>query len=482
MDTASATRAERERPNLSLSWRSHPIVTALVVAFAGVLIVALIQGPRPFYGDSSKYWRLASEFTRGGHFSLLNYADPLRGYAFPLAIYVLKMFASNTPVGKSDAATIFNVALFTLIGAVLAPQLAEITWPERRWGVFHRIALMALLLIFWSGDLSYPLTDFPALTIALFALAAISRSDSPAWMLLAGAAAGLAFNLRPAYLLLIPMLFVIVALAWFDQRGTRHASTARRAVGMALLVIGLVLVSLPQSLAVHRHYNTWSPVPGFKMAAGSNISITEEVLTKGMYEQRWDSFERPLGTPNAIAFPDVSGQRLLEQQPEQIIKSNGQYLGLVVSHPTVMIPLLVRHIINGLDARYSTIYVEKDPNGGHIWLRIGGFLLLFLALVRLLWPAARRRLGRVRWRYPLALAVCVLTAIPSAIETRYMLPIYLLTYILVITPGWPTPIGPAEAGLSRYRVLCVLAIAALVFGGFIWHMLSGVHSYVFYPL
>lgn len=481
MIATTPDKAERKRLGGWPLWRSHPTITALGVAFAATLLVGMLQGVRPFYADAGGYWGLASEFTQTGHFSLLNYTNPLRGYALPLALYGLKLIATNTFESQSTTVTILNVVLFSLIGAVLGPRLAEVIWPQRRWDALRRIALMAFLLIFWSGNLNYPMSDFPGLAMALLALVAISRSDRPAWMLLAGLAAGLTLNLRPAYLPLVAMLVAIVALTWFHERDVPHASVGRRALCVTMLVAGFTLVSLPQSLSANRYYNTWSPIPGSKTAPGANETLTEAVLTNGMSAQRWDSFERPLGTPNAIDYPDPSGKRLLEQQPEHKIKTAGQYVGLIVHHPGVMVPLLVRHVINGLDNRFSTVYVERHPNAGLVWLRIGGFILLFLALVRLFWPTARRRLGPIRWRYPLALALCVVTSIPSAIETRYMLPIYLLTYLLVLTPGWPNPIGPAEDGWRRFRTLGALSIAAVVFTAVVWHVVGSIHSYTVYP-
>jgi hypothetical protein len=476
LSTTTHSRAEPKLRKLSARRWWHPAGAAFGVAFAGALLVGLLQGVRPFYADATGYWSLAESFTRSGHFSLLDFESPVRGYVLPLVAYGLKEFAGGTFEGESTAATSFNVLIFALIGAVLAPRLAEIAWPGARWGFLRRLALTALLLVFWSGDLNYPLTDFPGLAMALLALVAVSRPDSPGWMLLAGIAAGATLNLRPAYLPLVLMLAVVVALTWFDQRAGKHASAARRALCTGLLIVGFVLVSLPQSLSAHRFFNTWNPIPG------SSTPLTEEVLTRGMYAQRWDSFEQPPVIPNAIAYGDESGRKLLDQQPGQTIKSSSQYVNLVLSHPTVMVPLLIRHVINGLDTRYSTIYVEHRASGGHIWLRIAGFLLVFLALVRLLWPTARRSLGRIRWRYLIALALACATSVPSAIETRYMLPIELLAYMLVLAPGWPNPIEPAGAGRGRLRTPVMLAIAGLAFTAIIWHVLSGVHSYLVHPL
>jgi hypothetical protein len=469
--TATPRLAEQLSPR-----RRYVPVAAFCIAFAAALAVGLIQGVRPFYADAEGYWALASTFTQTGHFSLLSFVSLQRGYFLPLVIYVLKLFTNGAFQEESNAATAFNVLLFALIGAVLAPRLAELAWPRQSWGFLRRIALTALLLIFWSGDLNYPLTDFPGLAMGLLALVAIARTDGPGWMLLAGMAAGATLNLRPAYLPLVLMLVVIVVLNWRSQRGYARASAARRALCASLLVVGFLLVSLPQSLSAHRYFNTWSPIPG----AGDHLA--QEVLSLGMTAQRWDSYERPVGVPNAIIYPYPAGKRLLEAQPEDKVNTLSQYVGVVVSHPAVMVPLLIRHLVNGLDVRYSTIYVENRASGGLLWLRIGGFLLTFLALVRLLWPAGRRSLGRIRWRYPVALVLCCVTSLASVMEPRYLLPIEILIYILVLSPGWPSPIGPREAGLARFRTAAALALAGVVFTAVIWHMLTGISSYLAHPL
>lgn len=460
----------REVPNLTRLSSRRWLGLAVAVAFAGTLLVGLLQGARTFYGDSGEYWALADTFTRFGHFSLLNFESPVRGYGLPLIIYALEAVGEGVGWSQSSVVTIFNAVLFVLIGAVLAPRLAEIAWPERHWGSGRRVALTVMLLVFWSGNLNYPLSDFPGLAMAMLALVAIAQPDSPGWMLVAGSASAMAINIRPAYLPFLPILVVLVAWAWFEQRGVRHASLVRRILCVGLLVVGFLATSLPQSLSGHRYYGTWNFIPG----ASENA---KERLTLGMTDQRYDTYEGPQG-PSAIAYSDAASLRLLEQQPESKVNSLSQYVGLIVSHPAIMVPLLARHIVNGLDARYSTVYVEHFDSGGHIWLRLAGFLLVFLALTRVIWPSARRGLGPARWRYLVALSLCCLTIVPTAIETRYMLPVYLVSYILVLAPGWPSPIGQAEAGLRRFRTLMILTGACLVFMAVVWHMVSGVNGHV----
>jgi hypothetical protein len=454
--------------SLSAALRGRPwsILATFGIVFAVTLIVALGQGLKTFYYDSGEYWRLGQTFTVNGHFSLLNFTSSGRGYALPLIDHGLQEIAEALVWNPSSLAKLFNVLLFALIGAVLAPRLAEIAWPRRRWGPLSRLALVAFLLVFWRGYLNFPLSDFPALAMVLVALVSIARQDAPGWMLLAGVAGGLALDMRASYIMLEPILAILVIWAWFDQRGTRHASIARRALCAGLLVLGFAAASLPQSLSSHRHGFTWSPVPG------ATSSVASLYLTPGMANQRYDTYVGGDRPPQAY-YEDASGAKLLQKQRGERIESTGQYVGLIVSHPVAMVSLLARHLINGLDARYSTVYVEQLDTDSISWPRIAGFLLVFLALARVLWPTARRRLGPAKWRYPVALLLCGATSVPTSVEARYMLPAYLLSYMLVLTPGWPNPVGPATAGvLRRYQTAAILLVSYLAFMAVVWHVTS----------
>jgi hypothetical protein len=454
-------------PRLLARREARPALSAFAVVFVGTLIVALAQGPKVFYGDSGNYWELTSTFTHNGHFSLVNFNSPARGYVFPLFLLGLRRLGEAVGWTPSSTVKLFNVAVFSLIGTVLAPWVAEITWPEQRWGFLRRVGLTALLVVFWSGELNYPLSDFPGLAFALLTLVAISRPESPAWMLLAGAAGAAAIDVRAAYLPLVLVLAIIAALAWFDQRQAQPGLLSRRTLCVAMLAIGFAVVSLPQALSMHRHYHTWIFVPG------RPEDVTQEHYDEGMRVQRYDTV---LINGNAREGPylDPTGLQILDEQPNHEIKSLHQYIGVVLSHPIAMTALLARHLINGLDMRYTTAYVGDFKSGGNLPLRLAGFLLVFLALVRVSWTAARRSLGRTRWRYPVALIVCCLSSVPTAMQTRYLLPCWLLACMLVLTPGWPRPLDRQKPRARGELTLAVLALACLAFMAVVWHVVSGV--------
>ncbi|MGH2855585.1 MAG: hypothetical protein ACRDLF_15495, partial [Solirubrobacteraceae bacterium] len=67
----------------------------------------------------------------------------------------------------------------------------------------------------------------------------------------------------------------------------------------------------------------------------------------------------------------------------------------------------------------------------------------------------------------------------TAVEPRYLLPIYLLGYLLVLAPGWPIPLGPPGASLRR-RLLtpAILAVSYLASMAVVWHVVSSATSHL----
>ncbi len=455
----------------SWRWRPGTATLAFAVGFIALLTIALLQSPKPFYYDSGLYWELGESFTKEGHFSLLNFENGIRGYGLPLIYHGLRILDAHLAWSESATVKLFNAAILALIGGVLAPKLAELAWPERPWDLSRRLALVALLLIFWSGFLNYPLSDFPALAAALLALVAVGRPNRPGWMLCAGLACGAAIDIRAAYLLLLPVLLALAVASWVAQRGAPHPATGRRALCMVLLVAGFAAVSLPQSLAAHRHFGTWSFIPG------AMFNVAKEFLIPGMTLQLYDTYVGA-GHPAQMFYEDPTGTRILHSYNNGVITGYGQYLELIASHPLAMGGLLARHVVNALDVRYSTPYIESPEDGSNRWMRIAGFALVLLALLRLLWPAARRSLGPSRWRYPAGLGLLCVTSAALPVERRYMLPAYLLAYLLALTPGWPTPIESGESGLRRWRTAAALLAVSAVFAAVVYHVVSATTSHL----
>jgi len=429
-----------------------------------MLVVGLLEGEQPFYYDSLAYWNLGGSFVRDGTFSLLNFDDPTRGYLWPVTMLALSELAHGLEWTASSLITIFNAVVFALIATVLAPALANLAWPEQRWGLWRRLGMAALVLVFWRSYLNFPLTDFPALAAALVALLATARSESPGWMLVTGVASAAAINMRPAYIVLIPAVLCLVAMAWWRQRGAPRLSVGRLVLCGLLLVLGFTVISLPQSLSTHRHHDRWSFVPG---AAGGLSSLQ---FTEGMRLQRYETFVGSGQPGPSMRYADRTGERILQQRGDATIDNVREYLGVVASHPLDIGGVFARHVINGFDQRYSTPYVENL--GSQRSLRLVGFLLVFLALVRLAWPTARRSLGHTRWRYLAALLLCASPVVASAVETRFLLPAYLLVYLTVLAPGWPNPFPSTHPVGTRIRTAGLLIASFALYMAIVLHVVN----------
>lgn len=441
-----------------------PTTIAFVVTLAGLLVYTLLEPPKPFYWDSGGYWSLGESFTKDGHFSLLSFNSPLRGYALPLIDHYLQQLADALGWNPSSAAKLFNVLIFAALAAGLVPGLAQTAFPTQRWGALRRLAVAALLLVFWGGYLPFPLSDFPALAAAMVALIAVARAPRPGAMALAGLSAALAINMRPSYLLLAPMLAGLFLWSWLAARrdGSDQPSAGRWALGALALLLGFVVISLPQSLATHRHHGSYSFLPG------STQNLSSFQLTHGLQLQRYETWVGRDRRSPRMAYVEEAGERILADRPYRMVTGSKDYLDVVVAHPLTMVGVWTRHVVNGLDQRYSTPYVEHLATRSRNPIRLLGFLLVFVALLRVAWPAARRKLGPARWRYVAALPACCLTSIPAAMETRFLLPVYITSWLLVLGGPWPNPLAAEGSLIQRLRIPAIIGTSLLLFLAVIW--------------
>lgn len=446
----------------------RPGLVAVAVIFLSALAIGLIQGEKLFYYDSGSYWELAGSFDDHGSFSFLHFEyTGLRGYALPLTFYLLREIGDLFGIGPSGMVILLNSALFALIAGLLGPRLAEIAWP-RHWGLLPRLALGALILVFWSGYLNFPLSDFPALFAAVLALVAVSHSGSPLWLGLGGASAAYAVNARPAYLLLIPLVVLVLAWSWWRERPQLPQGALRWVLCGVAFVAGLAVISVPQSIVEHHATGGLSPLPGGNGLAGLQY-------TEGLRLQRYETFVG--GGPPRMDYLDPSTESILAELDAGTVSDTSQYAEIALSNPLTIAGVFLRHVVNGLDQRYTTPYVEHLEPSSRRLLRLTGFLLVFLALFRVLWPRGRRSLGgggegETRWRYPAALLICCATSLPSAIETRFLLPVFLLSGLVVLTPAWPNPLDQ-QTGLLRFRTLAITSLLLVIYIALVASIVSG---------
>jgi hypothetical protein len=186
----------------------------------------------------------------------------------------------------------------------------------------------------------------------------------------------------------------------------------------------------------------------------------------GLYLQRYDTNVGP-NYPGPMKYFDGGTEPITGPKGGRTVKSYGDYLSIFVEHPIVLMRAWGRRVINGFDQRYASVYVTDVMHKDRL-LRLLNFTCLFLALLRLLWPAARRGLGRMRWGFLLALVVTCASVPMSAVETRFLVPGYLLAYVLVLVPGWPNPFRGRAKLVRRLATPAVIAVAYVGFIAAMW--------------
>jgi hypothetical protein len=422
----------------------------------------LLSGYNRFYYDAAEYWRLADRFDHNGHFSLVAYDSPWRGYSMPLLSHVLQVLSSAGGLGAVTIVKIFGALLAATLGVVVVPRLARRLFPAAAIGPGRVLALNAIIFLYWRDHFNFPLSDFPALLVFMIGVLGLLRGTTHAY-LVCGLCFGLAANMRPAYLLAAIAAVLVAGLLPLRQWDWR-----RRGAAATLVLAGALVASLPQMAINHHQSGTWSPfIPKAR-------EITLLQLWQGMRAQKYETY---VGSGAGYPQPDVfyldpATRHVLEREHTSPVThfyggstylefpSYGKYVEMVLGHPPEMAAAYGRRLFNGLDVQYPTPYV-RDLDDRSIVVSLFQYTLMFLAIARLLLPDAQRALGRIRWYGIVLLLVPCATAVTGAVEPRFFLPLQMLIYMLVC-------FGPATrhsllGGSAARRVgLAVSYVAFLV--------------------
>jgi hypothetical protein len=400
----------------------HERLAACIVATLVLLVLNRAHAVPEFPFDAATYWDLSRPV------ALLTFPS-YRGYVFPALLMPLRMLSELTPQPVAALGVllslVYGVALATLVPAFFARAFgAKVTF-------WRRLVPVVLLAQLFPGVLIYPLSDLPALLALLGALVCALRIGEVARrrdrMLLAVAAGflvGAAYNIRTIYMFAFPGLFL---LAW--MRGAELPVRQRGALLLAV-ALGLLLLALPQRW-INQRVQGVATFSVMARVAGQSLFATQ--LVWGLTLQRYETAVRdgkPLG---GIYYLDPAGEALFKQlAPRQNAFSIRAYLGLATQRPLEFLGLYARHVVNGLDVRDGTVYVEKASPLRH---RTATFNFLVLACAVLVAAAASRAaLSRpglrpgARAALLATLLLPVAAVVPSAVESRFFLPVHLLAY------------------------------------------------------
>lgn len=142
--------------------------TGYLLGAAIILAVHYFSEVREYPYDAGAYW-YEGEVYGLAKFSLYNYSSPLRGYLYPLFIYVIRKVAF---VGVGTERKVFCVAvsfLYAFFFIVLIPKIAELMF-DIVVPMWSRIIYVTICSVMFRGLIVYPLTDIFGIMLVCFAI------------------------------------------------------------------------------------------------------------------------------------------------------------------------------------------------------------------------------------------------------------------------------------------------------------------------
>jgi hypothetical protein len=404
---------------------------------------------RQFYYDSIHYWTLAKSF------SLAAYKDELRGYAFPFLCLALRRLSLRLGTDEFVTFWVASALGMATLGTIIVPTLVRKVLPRLRFDGWSVITFNALFFCFFRGYATFPLTDIPA--AALLSISFLCALAGLRWSVIGGIAFALAVSFRPIYLLGGPGVALLFGLRVVGAFRARQVRTAFVCVLLPLFGFGLGMA--PQLYVNHHSFKRLALLPPTDMKLKKSLYLAQ--LEWGITLQGVNGSVGKVYPRTMIAFHDKTGMRITEASKNAALNSYRDWLGLFSSYPRSMVSIYSRHLFNGLDVVHVAPYI-KDPYQRPILRQLANYSLWFIFLSTF----GTLRMVRGNWSLVgvlLGLLLPVAAVIPTAIEVRFFLPLYLVMYATLAFGGRlnPSRLRRASIGVVACFVLFQLACLTL---------------------
>jgi hypothetical protein len=446
--------------------RRRPLAISFVVTSIVLIANLLSVSNKTLYGDADNYWSLARTFSNGGLFPFAQYTDRLRGYSLPFMLFGIQRAAS---IAALDPILVFRTvsaltgaAVFGIVLPALFTRLLGVTVTLRMAIVFA-----ALAVVYWRGHLLYSLSDVPAVLLLAAGLLLLPAAPGGPWTIgaaaLSGACLAVAANTRPVYE--IALLASVALVCWHTAKSSR---SRRVMLSIAAFTAGIAVVLMPQSLINSRIFGTRNPF-AHREVRSTQPDLYVRQLAWGIGIQKYETNIGP-NFPVAVMFLDTRGLELLQvdalHDPRSAIDrlrlSLADYLALLTRHPLFFASAYARHLFNGLDVAYSTPYVTRmSPRD--LPFALFNYVMLGFAAAGGVWSLTGIAWGQYRWNAALAAAFLLPSAlaIPTAIEPRFLMPLWLFACGVTVFrfPRWER--RGARAVLAYVAAVVLFAIVGV---------------------
>lgn len=368
--------------------------------------------------DSGLYWELSKPSTLSG------FPDTYRGYLWPYLL--MPVHALENWMG-SDSHYVYRITSSLAYSALLTSPVADFF--KRCFGgqlsISRRTALAIATMAVFPGLFLYPLSDLPAVILLICGIL-LADSRRSAWWSLAcvcsGALVAAAYNTRTIYIVSFAVVLVLIPLFFYRGRPIHI-----RALATIYFLLGAAIILLPQAFINKQYHEVATPLV---LTGAGSTSLMVAQLYWGLTVQRYETSIQPKDPAPGLFYADPAGLAFNANHPaEGSPQTITAYIKSIYTHPLFFIGLYGRHFVNGIDVRDGTMYTEKSSRNETLWPLFCLTLFIFCAFV----ACTRTEKRWTEWCYLSPLIIAIACIIPGAIETRFLMPLYLILFGAVTT-------------------------------------------------
>lgn len=416
------------------------LLPKLFIFFGSIIVITFygyVSKVGEFFYDAGRYWYLSTFFRDvNGDFSLLLYTEELRGYLFPLILFVIRELFGGFLETYSLLIPLFNSLLMSTISLVLVPAIVQDLF-KIKFNWIRRLILLGIFFFIWRGYVFYPLSDIPALflvvTCIFFVVKVLKEHTIKPklffYAFLMGLSLSAAYFIRPVYLVNAPIVIVMLVmfLLKFIHKGWKQVIMSIL-LGLCLFA-GMILPALPQYYINSHNFDRKS----FMISSG----LYTDQLIWGLRMQKYETnVDTDVYQHKSVVFEDPQYQIIYGKNAdlynEKLTNGDVKYIlmHMTRNYPFDVITIYFRHLFNGLDVRYSTVYLF-DVYKISLPIMLLNYTLIFLFLF-LKKKSSFLKLDMNKIVTVALLTLPVLLTLPGAVEPRFFLPLHLLVYTVVV--------------------------------------------------
>lgn len=430
--------------------KNNKYFSAFIICFMAFFVHLISSGKTNFYYDAGQYWGFGSSFFKDGNFSIFNYTESLRGVWFPMILFSFQYINHYLQLDPILIVRIFSALYISSFIAFLVPKLISKIYPETKISFFKILFFGVLVFIFWRNYFNYPLSDFPAIILLIWGVFFLFSRKSII-LFFSGILFGLAINIRPIFL--ISLMPVIVFLFLGRDNQTLVKSIFKPYFKFGYILIGILIISIPQILVNKNAFNTISPLVQTKNSIYGKDLYLQQLILSFSYEK----YETNIGLlypKPPVFFCDRLGSSIAQKEQADTLKNYGGFLKIYAKYPVEMSCIYFKHIFNGLDIKDNTVYLS-EVNRRNYFFSLLNYSVFFVFLISTFIYRKYLFNSKKKIFFPIILIIPAVFSIPTAIETRFMLPIFLFAYIVV---SFLVEYKVVFNSLSRLKKSCILIL------------------------